>query len=75
MSRFCDIFAISNQKEMRWNELRKLAEAKGWVLKRHGANHDIYCHPEKDYSIQIGRHGTEEIKNGTFAKLKKDIGL
>lgn len=60
---------------MKWNELRKIAEANGWVLWRHGANHDIYRHPDRDYPIQIGRHGKEEIKSGTFNKLKKQIGF
>ena len=60
---------------MKWNELRKIAETNGWYLWRHGANHDIYRHPDKSYPIQIGRHGTEEIKNGTFNKLKKQIGF
>ena len=60
---------------MKWNELRKIAETNGWYLWRHGANHDIYRHPDKSYPIQIGRHGTEEIKNGSFNKLKKQIGF
>lgn len=60
---------------MKWNELRKIAEKKGWVFCRHGASHDIYRHPDHKEPIQIGRHGTEEIKNGTFNKLKKQIGF
>lgn len=60
---------------MKWNELRKIAEANGWRLYRNGSSHDIYYHPEKTYRIQIGRHGKEEIKNGTFHKLKKQIGF
>ena len=60
---------------MKWNELRKIAESKGWRLKRQGTNHEVYCHPDKDYQIEIGRHGKEEIKNGTFCKLKKQIGF
>lgn len=60
---------------MKWNELRKIAEAHGWRLLRNGANHDVYQHPDKPYRIEIGRHGKEEIKNGTFHKLKKQIGF
>ena len=60
---------------MKWNELRKIAEAHGWRLIRNGSNHDIYGHPDKAYRIQIGRHGKEEIKKGTFNKLKKQIGF
>lgn len=58
---------------MKWNELRRIAERNGWSLIRYGSNHDIYGHPDKDYSIQICRHGSEEIANGTFHKLKKQI--
>ncbi|HOF99320.1 MAG TPA: type II toxin-antitoxin system HicA family toxin [Paludibacteraceae bacterium] len=60
---------------MKWNELRRIAEKNGWYLYRNGSRHDIYRHLEKDYPIQIGRHGSEEIKTGTFNKLKKQIGF
>lgn len=60
---------------MKWNELRRIAEDHGWTLLRNGRNHDVYAHPEKPYRIEIGRHGKEEVKNGTFHKLKKQIGF
>lgn len=60
---------------MKWSELRKIAEHKGWYLWRRGGNHDIYRHDGKDFLIQIGRHGSEEIKKGLFNKLKKQIGF
>lgn len=74
---FCYIFValIKQDESMKWNELRRIAEKKGWILFRNEANHDIYKHPEKDEVLQIGRHGKEEIKNGTFNKLKKQIGF
>ena len=60
---------------MKWNELKKIAEQYGWRLARNGKKHDIYYHPAKNFTIEIGRHGKEEIKNGTFYKLKKQIGF
>ncbi|MDR2893992.1 MAG: type II toxin-antitoxin system HicA family toxin [Alistipes sp.] len=60
---------------MKWNELRRIAEARGWKLKRRGGNHDVYHHPEKPFRIEIGRHGSQEIPHGTFSKLKKQIGF
>lgn len=60
---------------MKWSEMRKIAEAKGWRLLRHGAKHDIYTHPGKNFPIMIGRHGHEEVATGTFLKLKKQIGF
>lgn len=62
---------------MKWNELRRIAEEKGWKLIQHGTNHDKYGHPDrpKDDILLIGRHGKEEIKNGTFHKVRKQIGF
>lgn len=60
---------------MKWNELRRMAEEKGWYLFRNGGSHDIYAHKDKPGRILIGRHGKEEIPNGTFSKLKKQIGI
>jgi predicted RNA binding protein YcfA (HicA-like mRNA interferase family) len=41
---------------MKWSELRKIAEKKGWYLYRCGGKHDIYLHKDKDYPIVIERH-------------------
>ena len=60
---------------MKWSELRRIAEKNGWRLYRNGSRHDLYRHPDKDYPIEIGRHDKEEIKNGLFYKLKKQIGF
>jgi predicted RNA binding protein YcfA (HicA-like mRNA interferase family) len=60
---------------MKWSELRRIAEQNDWYLERHGANHDIYRHKEKDFPILIGRHKSEEIKKGTYYDLKKQIGF
>jgi len=60
---------------MKWGELRRIAVANGWILKRNGSNHDIYHHPDREDLLLISRHSSEEIKNGTFNKLKKQIGL
>lgn len=60
---------------MKWSELKRIAEEKGWKLMRHGSNHDIYYLPGTDKIIQISRHDKEEIKNGTAHKLFKQIGI
>jgi len=60
---------------MKWSELKKLAEQNGWQLLRHGANHDIYEHPEKTERLIVGRHSSEEIKKGLMKKLIKQIGI
>jgi len=35
-------------------------EELGYVFKRHGANHDLYVHPETKYSIPVKRHDFNE---------------
>ncbi len=60
---------------MKWSELTKIIKKRGWYLYRNGSNHDIYRHPDSKEQIVIGRHGKEEIKNGTFNALKRIIGL
>ena len=60
---------------MKWSELRRIAEKKGWYLYRNGSKHDIYRHSDKVYPIEIGRHDKEEIRKGTFYKLKREIGF
>ena len=60
---------------MKWSEIEKKATEKGWYLLRNGKEHDIYAHPEKNYQIQIARHKSKEVVNGTFQRLKKQIGF
>ncbi len=60
---------------MKWSELRRKAIKSGWKLERHGRNHDIFSHPDKNFKIQIGRHGSEEVKKGLEMKLRKQIGF
>ncbi len=47
----------------------------GWYLERHGSNHDIFVHMDKNFKIQISRHGSNEIKKGLEKKLRNQIGL
>jgi predicted RNA binding protein YcfA (HicA-like mRNA interferase family) len=52
-----------------------MAEKEGWYIVRHGSNHDIYAHSDKDYQIALERHGAKEIKTGLYYKLKKQITI
>ncbi|MDR0688422.1 MAG: type II toxin-antitoxin system HicA family toxin [Prevotellaceae bacterium] len=61
--------------KMKWSELRRIAEKNGWYLVRHGGGHDVYAHADKNYQIEIERHGSKEVKTGIYYKLKKQIGF
>ena len=52
---------------MKWNELRRIAEEKGWYSWRKGGNHDIYRHPDKDEFLYIER--TRIARNKTWLIL------
>jgi len=58
---------------MKWNELVRIAMQNGWSLYRHGKRHDIYRKPGREDEMQVGRHGSEEIKPGLMRKLLKQI--
>jgi len=64
-----------NINDMKWNELRRIAEKKGWYLWRNGGNHDLYRHPEKGGVLVIERHESQEIRPGLYYELKRQIGF
>ena len=66
---------ICSAIDMKWNELKKIAEVNGWYLMKHGKKHDIYVHPTNRDRLIIGRHGSEEVAVGTYMKLLKQMGL
>ena len=59
---------------MKWNELRRYAENRGWKFLRNGKKHEIYYHPDKPYQIQLERHNSAEVKKGIMLRLLKLIG-
>lgn len=57
---------------MKQRDLIKLLESDGWVFKRHGGNHDIYC--KKGYKNEpIPR--SREINEITAEQILKRAGL
>ena len=71
----CRVTRKQNNNDMKWNELRRIAESYGWYLLRTGGNHDIYAHPQKEDILKIERHGSKEVKTGLYYKLKRQIGF
>ena len=63
-------YYIMKQKEFH-AELR----AKGCVLVRHGANHDIWFSPITGRKWAIPRHGGKEMALGTERRARKELGL
>ena len=57
------------------NELLKLLKKDGWKMHKHGANHDLYRHPEKKGQLTIPRHRSKEMATGTYNSILKAAGL
>ena len=60
---------------MKWNELKRIAEQKGWRCYSTAGKHDKYKHPTKDGILILERHGSKEVKHGLYNKLKRQIGF
>ena len=55
--------------------LKKLLEAKGYLLKRVTGSHHIFFHPELRKTIVVPVHGKKDIPNGTFLSIIKQVGI
>lgn len=51
----------------------RLAKQYGWYKHRSGAKHDIYKHPDKNETIQLERHLSQEVRPGLMKRLIKTI--
>lgn len=60
---------------MKWNELKRIAIAKGFRFYKGLKGHDLYINEETKKVIMLERHGSQEVRKGLMNKLKKDIGF
>lgn len=56
---------------MKWNELKKQALKHGVQFVRHGKEHDEYYNPKTGVTVQLERHGSQEVRKGLAFRLKK----
>lgn len=59
---------------MKFSEFYKFIECHGWYLDG-GTNHYRYVHPDFNYSIPVGRHPSQEIRNDLLDKMLRETGL
>lgn len=59
---------------MNWNELRKIAEKKGFVFVKHGKKHDLYMNPETKQTLMIEQHWSQEVRKGLAHSIMKVLG-
>lgn len=60
---------------MKWNELRRIALAKGFRFYKNLKGHELYINETTNKVIMLERHGSQEVGTKLMHKLKKDIGF
>ncbi len=60
---------------MTYSELERLLRKNGCHPVREGHRHTIWCSPITGKEFQVGRHGREDVKNGTLNKILKAAGI
>lgn len=59
---------------MKWTELIKIAEARGYQFVKPGKKHDIYMNESGEMLI-VERHSSQEVRKGLMNRIKKQLGL
>lgn len=60
---------------MKTSELIKFLKKNGCYLVDHRGEHDFWYSPITKREVQVPRHPSREIANGTVNKILKDAGL
>ena len=62
-------------KQVSGKELARLAEKKGWELKRVKGSHHVYVQEGRDERVVIPMHGNRPLKIGLLKAIMKIIPL
>ena len=60
---------------MKYSELEKLLKKAGCTVHREGSNHTIWYSPITGKTFPVGRHRSEDVRQGTLKSIKRDAGL
>jgi len=60
---------------VKYSELKKLLEKNSCYKKSEGTRHENWYSPTTQKTFQLGRHNSQEVKNGLLNKILKDAGL
>lgn len=60
---------------MTYGEIKRLLKKSGCYLKAEGKRHELWFSPITGETFPVGRHNTEEVKNGTLQSIKRAAGL
>jgi mRNA interferase HicA len=49
--------------------MQRILQRAGWYVKRQGANHEIWTHPEKGGRVTVPRHPSQTLKRKTLVSI------
>jgi predicted RNA binding protein YcfA (HicA-like mRNA interferase family) len=60
---------------MTYAELKKLLKKSGCFFHHQGRCHEIWENPKTGKQFPVGRHNSEDVREGTLQSIKKDAGI
>ena len=69
------IIYTGGEESLKYSELKKLLRKNGCSLEREGSSHEIWYSPKTGKRFTVGRHNTEEVKEGTLKSILRDAGV
>ena len=60
---------------MKYSELKNLLKKNGCYMKSEGTRHENWFSSKTGKIFLVGRHNSEDVKNGILNKILKDAGL
>ena len=60
---------------MKSNELIRLLQKKGWIIKSQRGSHLKMIHSQKKGKLVVPNHGSREVGSGLCKKILKDAGI
>ena len=58
-----------------FSELKKILKKNGCYFLRNGTSHEIWYSPITKQQFPVGRHDSQEVRTGTYNKIKKEAGI
>lgn len=60
---------------MTYGELKKILKKNGCYLHHNAKRHEIWYSEKTGIQFPVGRHNSQEVKNGTLKSIMNDAGL
>jgi predicted RNA binding protein YcfA (HicA-like mRNA interferase family) len=60
---------------MKFSELLRILRKHGWFEIRQSGSHIVMKHPDRENTVTIPNHGSQEVKKGLLRAIIKQTGI